>query len=273
MNTSSSLQATGDGTAGRPLAGKVALVTGSTSGIGLATADELARQGAEIRLNGFGFPDEIEQLRFSLETTHSVRVVHHHADLAAVSEIERLANEVGPVDILVNNAGIQHVAGVESFPVDKWDALIAINLSAVFHTIRLFLPEMRRRRWGRIVNLASTNGVVASVNKVAYVAAKHGVVGITKTVALETAGSGVTCNAICPGMVRTPLVQRQIDAYAAAHGLAEAEAAQAFLREKQPSSAFIRPQQIAALIAFMCSDDAGQMTGSAVVMDGGWTAQ
>jgi 3-hydroxybutyrate dehydrogenase len=253
--------------------GKVALVTGSTSGIGLAIARALAARGSDIRLNGFGDPAAIEVLRAGIESEFSVRATFHGADLADVTQIERLAAEVGPVDILVNNAGIQYVSPVESFPVEKWDALIAINLSAVFHAIRLFLPAMRERGWGRIVSLSSANGLVATANKVAYVAAKHGVVGITKTVALETAGSGVTCNAICPGMVTTPLVQKQIDDYGARHGLSAEAAAAAFLGEKQPSKTFIRPDQIGDLVAFICSDAADQMTGSSVSMDGGWTAQ
>jgi 3-hydroxybutyrate dehydrogenase len=253
--------------------GKVGLVTGSTSGIGLAIARALAARGAEIRLNGFGDPVAIETLRREIERDFSVRATFHAADLSDVSQIERLVGEVGPVDILVNNAGIHYVSPVEKFPVDKWDALIAVNLSAVFHAIRLFLPGMRERGWGRIVSLSSANGLVATANKIAYVAAKHGVVGITKTIALETAGSGITCNAICPGMVMTPLVQQQIDAYAAHHSLDNAAAAVAFLREKQPSGTFIKPDQIGELVAFMCSDAADQMTGSSVSMDGGWTAQ
>jgi 3-hydroxybutyrate dehydrogenase len=253
--------------------GKVALVTGSTSGIGLAIARALAADGADIRLNGFGDPGGIESLRAAIETEFSVRATFHAADLADVAQIERLATEVGAVDILINNAGIQYVSPVDSFPVEKWDALIAINLSAVFHAIRLFLPAMNERGWGRIVSLSSANGLVATANKVAYVAAKHGVIGITKTVALETAGSGVTCNAICPGMVTTSLVQKQIDDYAARHGLSPEAAAKAFLGEKQPSKAFIRPDQIGDLVRFICSDAADQMTGSSVSMDGGWTAQ
>jgi 3-hydroxybutyrate dehydrogenase len=261
------------GCAARPLSGKVALITGSTSGIGLATAKVLAGRGAEIRLNGFGDADAIERLRAEIEEEFSVRATFHATDLADVGAIERLALEVGPIDILVNNAGIQHVAPVEHFPVEKWDSLVAVNLSAVFHMVRLFLPAMRRQKWGRIVSLSSANGLVASANKVAYVAAKHGVVGITKAVALETAGSGITCNAICPGMVRTPLVDRQIEAYATRHELNEADAALEFLKEKQPSGTFIRPEQIGELVAYMCSDAADQMTGSCVSMDGGWTAQ
>jgi 3-hydroxybutyrate dehydrogenase len=258
---------------GRPLAGKIALVTGSTSGIGLAIARVLAGEGAEIRMNGFGAPEVINVLRGEIENDFSVTVTHCAADLRIPTEIERLAGEVGPVDILVNNAGIQHVAPIESFSTHKWNELLAVNLSAVFHTIRLFLPAMRERKWGRIVSLSSANGLVASANKVAYVAAKHGVIGITRTVALETAGSGITCNAICPGMVRTPLVDRQIEAYAAQTGLDDAEAAAAFLKEKQPSGRFIRAEQIGALVAFLCSDAADQMTGAALAFDGGWTAQ
>ena len=254
------------------LKGKVALVTGSTSGIGLAVARALAARGADIWLNGFADPDDLKALRSGLESEFSVRVRHHGADLTKVAEIENLAAEVGPVDILVNNAGIQYVSAVEEFPVEKWDALIAINLSAVFHTIRLLMPQMRERGWGRIVNISSTHGLVASVNKVAYIASKHGVIGITKSVAVETGGTGVTCNAICPGMVRTPLAQWQIEAYAERHSLEVEAAAIAMVSEKQPSRTWLRPDQIGELAAFICSDAASQMTGSSVVMDGGWTA-
>lgn len=255
------------------LAGKVALVTGSTSGIGLAVARTLASGGATIRMSGLGETGAIETLRREIEASFAVSATHHDADLADVGAIERLAAEIGPIDILVNNAGIQHVAPIEAFPAERWDALLAVNLSAAFHTIRLFLPAMKARGWGRIVNMSSVHGLVASVNKVAYVASKHGVVGLTKAVALEAARSGVTCNAICPGVVQTALAQAQIDAFAASHGLDEASATAAFLREKQPSEQIIRPEQIGELVAFLCSDAADQMTGSSLSMDGGWLAQ
>ena len=257
--------------------GKLALVTGSTSGIGLGIADALAAQGANIVLNGFGDPAEIEQLRADMAKRHGVAVEFEHADLMKTAEVEALVDRLGArhgaIDILVNNAGIQHVAPVDSFPAERWDAVIALNLSAAFHATRCALPGMRARNWGRIINIASVHGLVASVEKSAYIAAKHGIVGLTKTVALETARTGITCNAICPGWVLTPLVQKQIDARAAAAGISVDEAKVALLSEKQPSQEFVTPQQLGELAVFLCSDAASQVRGVAWAMDGGWTAQ
>ena len=259
------------------LKGKTAIVTGSTSGIGLGIARALAGAGTDVMLNGFGEAGAIEELRAGLAAEFGVRVGYHGADLSKPSEIGELvahATETfGAVDILVNNAGIQHVAPVEEFPAERWDAVIAVNLSAVFHGIHHALPGMKRRGWGRIINIASAHGLVASVNKSAYVAAKHGVVGLTKTVALETAGTGVTCNAICPGWVLTPLVQKQIDALATGKNIPEPQAKAELLGAKQPSGEFVTPEQLGGLAVFLSSDAAAQMTGSSLVMDGGWTAQ
>ena len=258
------------------LEGKVAIVTGSTSGIGQGIAEALAAQGADIVLNGFGEKDAIAALRKSL-ASRGVRVAYSGADLSKPDEVagmvEYAARELGRVDILVNNAGIQFTAPVEEFPPQRWDAIIAINLSAVFHAVRAALPQMKARNWGRIVNVASTHGLVASVHKAAYVAAKHGVLGLTKVVALETATTGVTCNAICPGFVLTPLVQKQIDDLAAREGLSDAEARSRLLGEKQPSLQFATPAQIGALTAFLCSESAAQIRGAALPVDGGWLAQ
>ncbi len=259
------------------LKGKTALVTGSTSGIGLGMARALARQGANLLINGFGDPAEIELLRSGLAAEFGVQVAYDGADMSRPDQIEAMiasaAKRFGAVDILVNNAGIQHVAPVDRFPADRWDAVIAINLSSVFHTIRCALPAMKARGWGRIVNIASAHGLVASVEKAAYVAAKHGVVGLTKVVALETARTGVTCNAICPGWVLTPLVQKQIDARAQSQGLSLEEAKVALLSEKQPSLEFVTPEQIGEMVLFLCSDAAQQIRGAAWSVDGGWTAQ
>jgi len=259
------------------LKGRTALVTGSTSGIGLGMARALARQGANLLINGFGDPAEIELLRSGLAAEFGVQVAYDGADMSRPDQIEAMiasaAKRFGAVDILVNNAGIQHVAPVDRFPADRWDAVIAINLSSVFHTIRCALPAMKARGWGRIVNIASAHGLVASVEKAAYVAAKHGVVGLTKVVALETARTGVTCNAICPGWVLTPLVQKQIDARAQSQGLSLEEAKVALLSEKQPSLEFVTPEQIGEMVLFLCSDAAQQIRGAAWSVDGGWTAQ
>ena len=255
------------------LQGKTALVTGSTSGIGLAIADALARQGADVMLNGFG-DHRSAQAQIA---RHGHGVSYHGADMSKPGEIadliEQTVSTFGGIDILVNNAGIQHVAPIEAFPVEKWDAIIAINLSSAFHTTRLALPHMRARGWGRIVNVASVHGLVGSVQKSAYVAAKHGIVGLTKVVALETAEQPITCNAICPGFVLTPLVQEQVAMRAAALSVDDEQAKRALLQEKQPSGEFVAPEQLAGLVVFLCSEAAAQVRGAAWNMDGGWTAQ
>jgi 3-hydroxybutyrate dehydrogenase len=262
---------------GSLLQGRTALVTGSTSGIGLGIAKMLAAQGANIVLNGFGEAREIEALRASIGQEYGVQAGYHHADMSKPVEIEAMmrfaAEKFGAVDILVNNAGIQHVASIEDFPVEKWDAVIAINLTSAFHTTRLALPAMKVKNWGRIINIASTHGLVGSPQKSAYVAAKHGLIGLTKVTALETAHSGVTCNAICPGWVLTPLVQKQVDARAEQGGVSNAEAKKTLLAEKQPSGEFVTPEQLGALAVFLCSDAASQVRGAAWNMDGGWVAQ
>jgi 3-hydroxybutyrate dehydrogenase len=255
------------------LTGKTALVTGSTSGIGLGLATSLAQQGANIILNGFG--DHETPLR-ALQTL-GVRVGYHGADMNKPGEIEAMMQmaqaDFGGVDILVNNAGIQHVANVEDFPPEKWDAIIAINLSSAFHTTRLALPGMKARGWGRVINVASTHGLVASAQKSAYVASKHGIVGFTKAVALETATTGVTVNAICPGWVLTPLVQKQVDARAQNEGVDVEEAKRRLLAEKQPSLQFTTPEQLGGLTVFLCSPAADNVRGVAWNVDGGWAAQ
>jgi 3-hydroxybutyrate dehydrogenase len=263
--------------AGKMLSGKVALVTGSTSGIGLGIAKSLAAQGADIMLNGFGDAALVQSIISDISKAHGVRVLHHGADMSKPSEIEDMVrsteSKLGRIDVLVNNAGIQHVAPVEAFPVERWDAVIAINLSSVFHSIRCALPGMRRRNFGRIINVASAHGLVASSNKSAYVAAKHGVVGLTKSVALETATTPITCNAICPGWVLTPLVQQQVDARAVANKISNDAAKKDLLSEKQPSGEFVTPEQLGGLAVFLCSDAADQVRGVAWNMDGGWVAQ
>ncbi|WP_042691983.1 3-hydroxybutyrate dehydrogenase [Azospirillum sp. B506] len=259
------------------LKGKAALVTGSTSGIGLGIARQLAGQGADLMLNGFGDAGHIAELCQSLSKEFGVRVAHNGADMSKPEEIEAMiaATEAayGRLDVLVNNAGIQHVAPVDAFPVERWDAVIAINLSAVFHGTRAALPGMKARAWGRVINIASVHGLVASVNKSAYVAGKHGVIGLTKVTALELAETNITCNAICPGWVLTPLVQKQIDALAASRNLSVEEAGRELLSEKQPSKSFVTPEQLGELAVFLCSEAAGNMRGTALTMDGGWTAQ
>jgi 3-hydroxybutyrate dehydrogenase len=257
--------------------GKTAIVTGSTSGIGLGIARSLAEAGCNVMLNGFGDAKAIEQERTKIAKDYGVRAAFHPADLSKSAEIGAMVDatvrEFGQVDILVNNAGIQHTAKIEAFPPDRWDAVIAINLSANFHSIRAALPHMRERNWGRIVNIASTHGLVASVEKAAYVAAKHGVVGLTKVVALETAETGITCNAVCPGWVLTPLVEKQIAERAAREKIAVETAKLELLSEKQPSREFATPEQIGALTVFLCSGAAAQIRGAALPVDGGWTAQ
>ncbi|MCP3476810.1 3-hydroxybutyrate dehydrogenase [Bradyrhizobium sp. CCGUVB1N3] len=259
------------------LKGKVAIVTGSTSGIGLGIAKELAKLGAGLVLNGLGDAREIEAIRTGIEREHGVRVVYDGADMSKADAVRGLIAAIverfGRIDILVNNAGIQFTAPVEDFPAAKWNAILDINLSAAFHGIAAAVPQMRRQRWGRIVNIASTHGLVASSHKAAYVAAKHGLVGLTKVVGLETAGSGVTCNAVCPGWVRTPLVEKQISDIAAQRGIDQREAAKELLAEKQPSLDFVSPSQLGGTVAFLCSPAADQITGTAISVDGGWTAQ
>jgi 3-hydroxybutyrate dehydrogenase len=252
---------------------KTALVTGSTSGIGLGIATALARQGANIVLNGFGDTDGPQAQIRAL----GARVAYHGADMSKPAEIEAMmkfaADTFGRVDVLVNNAGIQHVASVDEFPPEKWDAIIAINLSSAFHASRLALPAMKQANWGRIINVASVHGLVASAQKSAYVAAKHGLVGLTKVIALETATTGVTCNAICPGWVLTPLVQAQVDARARSTGVPVEEAKRQLLGEKEPSLQFTTPEELGELAVFFCSAAANNVRGVAWNMDGGWAAQ
>jgi 3-hydroxybutyrate dehydrogenase len=259
------------------LRGKAALVTGSTSGIGLGIARALAAAGADTMLNGFGDAAEIERLRFGLESEHRVRSRFCGADLASSGEVARLAGEtereLGSLDILVNNAGIQFTAPIEEFPAERWDAVIAINLSAVFHATKAAIPSMKRRGWGRIINIASAHGLVASAEKAAYVAAKHGVIGLTKVAAIELANTGITANAICPGWVLTPLVEQQLRERAKRHGTDIEREKHDLLVEKQPMIAFTTPEQIGALATFLCSDAAKTITGTALPIDGGWIAQ
>jgi 3-hydroxybutyrate dehydrogenase len=259
------------------LKSRTAVVTGSTSGIGLGIARALAAQGCDTMMSGFGDPAEIEKLRSGIEKDFGVRALYNSDDLSCAAGCEKLVADaekrLQKVDILVNNAGIQYVAPIDNFPPERWDAIIAINLSSAFHTIRVALPGMKRRGWGRLINIASTHGLVASINKAAYVAAKHGIVGLTKVVALETAKTGITCNAICPGFVMTPLVQKQIEARAQATGVSVAQAEHDLVAEKHPTERFTTVEQIGALAVFLCSDAASNMTGASVPMDGAWTAQ
>lgn len=259
------------------LGGKTALVTGSTSGIGLGIAKKLAAQKANIVLNGFGDASEISQIQKSIAADFGVETYYHGADLSKTSEIEKLNSEVSTqfknIDILVNNAGIQHTSPVEHFPAEKWDQIIAINLSSAFHLIRLTLPHMKTNNWGRIINIASVHGLVASVQKAAYVASKHGIIGLTKVVALECADINVTCNAICPGWVLTPLVEKQIDALAQKQSISYEKASEELLLEKQPSKRFTGIDQLGDLAVFLCSDSASNMTGTSLPVDGGWVAR
>ncbi len=259
------------------LKGKVALVTGSTSGIGLGIAHALAAQGADIMMNGFGDAAAIERLRQETAARFGVRVAYSGADISKPAEIEAMVaatqQQLGALDILVNNAGIQFVAPIEAFPPEQWDRVIAINLSGVFHATRAAIPGMKQRGWGRIINIASAHGLVASAQKVAYVAAKHGVVGMTKVAAVELAGSGITANAICPGWVLTPLVEKQLQDRAQREGMTVEAVRHDFLAEKQPLVEFTTPEQIGALAAFLCSDAAATITGAPLSIDGGWVAQ
>jgi 3-hydroxybutyrate dehydrogenase len=259
------------------LKGKTALVTGSTSGIGLAIARALAQDGANVMLNGFGDKAEIENIRSGIEKEFGVKARYSPADMGKPGEIAAMIagteKEFGALDVLVNNAGIQHVANIEDFPPEKWDAIIAINLSSSFHSIRAAVPGMKKRKWGRIINIASAHGLVASGQKAAYVAAKHGIVGLTKVVAIETANAGITCNAICPGWVLTPLVAQQIEVRAKAAGQTFDEAKRILVSEKQPMLEYTSPENIGALAVFLASEAAATITGSAYSIDGGWTAQ
>ncbi len=260
----------------RDLEGETAIVTGSTSGIGLGIARVLARRGANLVLNGFGDAGEIEIVRASLAMENNVEVTYHGADMSKPDAIEQMvqvaAAHFGRIDILVTNAGIQHVSPLEAFPPAKWDAILAINLSAAFHTTRAVFTGMKARRWGRIVNIASAHALVASPFKAAYVAAKHGVLGLTKVTALEGAEHGITCNAVCPGYVWTPLVEKQIDDQARSHGIPREQVIRDVLLVNQPTKSFATVEEIGALTAFLCTDAAASITGTALPVDGGWTA-
>lgn len=255
---------------------KTAIITGSTSGIGLGIAEALARSGMHVMLNGFGDADEIEKNRQRIAGDYGVEVAYSGADMTKPEEIEALVaateNQFGTVDVVVNNAGIQHVAPIEEFPDAKWDAIMAINLSSAFHTTKHALPGMKQRKWGRIINIASAHGLVASPYKSAYVAAKHGMLGLTKTIALEVAEFGITCNAICPGYVLTPLVEKQIPDTAKARGISEEDVVRDVLLYAQATKQFVTVDQLGALAVFLCSHEAAQLTGASLPVDGGWTA-
>jgi 3-hydroxybutyrate dehydrogenase len=259
------------------LKGKSAIVTGSTSGIGLGIARSFANAGMDVMLNGFGDAAEIERARGMIEKDFGVHAAYSRADMSKPAEIVGMVHAAqqsfGKVDVLVNNAGVQHVEPVETFPIDKWDAIIAINLSAAFHAIRSVVPEMKKRKWGRIINIASAHALVASPFKSAYVSAKHGVLGLTKVVALETAEHGITVNAICPGYVLTPLVEKQIPETAKARGITEDEVVKNVLLHAQPTHQFVTTEQIGELAVFLCTRAAASITGAAVPIEGGWTAQ
>ena len=256
---------------------KSAIITGSTSGIGLAVARSLAREGCNIMLNGFGERSEIENIRQGLSSEYGVEAIYSDADMTVPEQIVEMvrsaADAFGGIDILGNNAGIQHVAAIDEFPPEKWNDIVAINLSAAFHTIRNVLPYMKEKNWGRIINIASAHGLVASPFKSAYVAAKHGLLGLTKVVALETARQGITCNAICPGYVRTPLVEGQVADQAKARGISEEDVIHDVILESQPNKKFVEPDEICALTVFLAGEAAYSITGSAIPIDGGWTAQ
>jgi len=262
---------------GRQLAGKSAVVTGSTSGIGRGIAERFAAEGANVMLNGLGEAGEIEALRGAIAKEHGVRALYHGADMTRPGEIATMIAEAakafGRVDILVNNAGIQHVAPVDEFPPEKWDAILAINLSSAFHATRAALPGMKKAQWGRVINIASAHGLVASPYKSAYVAAKHGVVGFTKSLALEVAELGITANAICPGYVMTPIVEKQIDDQARVHGIARENVIRDVILAPQPTKKFIRIEDVAALALYLASEAAAQVNGAALSIDGGWTAR
>jgi 3-hydroxybutyrate dehydrogenase len=259
------------------LKGKTALVTGSTSGIGLGIAQAMAKQGANVVINGLGNADEIEKTRKSIESDYGVKAVYDAADMTKPDQIRKMCEnaitQFGAVDILVNNAGIQFVSPIDEFPEDKWDAIIAINLNSAFHTTKACLPGMKKKGWGRVINIASAHGLVASPFKSAYVTAKHGIVGMTKTVALEVATNGITCNAICPGYVNTPLVQNQIKDQAKVHNLSEAEVVEKVMLAPQAIKKFVEVEQLGELALFLCSDAASNITGISLPMDGGWTAR
>ena len=259
------------------LSGKVAIVTGSTSGIGLAIARALAGAGADITMNGLGDRDEIEARRAALEREFNVGAIYSDANMTRPPEIVRMVRDAverfGSVDILVNNAGVQHVAPVDEFPLGKWDEIIAVNMSSAFHATRAALPGMKEKGWGRIINLASAHGLVASPYKSAYVTAKHGIIGLTKTVALETAQDGITCNAICPGYVRTPLAEAQIPDTARVRGISEEEVVRDVMLAGQPTKRFVGLDELGGFAVFLCSDHAASITGAALQIDGGWTAQ
>jgi 3-hydroxybutyrate dehydrogenase len=258
------------------LKGKSAIVTGSTSGIGLGIASVLAEQGCNVMLNGFGDKAEIERIKDQLASKHGVKTAYSPADMSKPAEIRKMVDDcvsqLGSCDIVVNNAGIQFVAPVEEFPDDKWDAIIAINLSAAFHAIKAAVPHMKKKGWGRIINISSAHGLVGSDGKAAYVSSKHGIIGLTKVVALDHANHGITSNAICPGWVLTPLVQKQIEDKAKQQGISVQQAKENLLKEKQPMLQFSTPEDLGELTAFLCSDAAKTITGVAIPMDGGWTA-